>query len=154
MKLEEFVEAQGYTQEAFEEECQQYAEYKVKQNLIIQGIMDAEGISLSDPECLEIQNQIIADYGAKDLADLIDMYGQVAVDETIGLIRVEQFIVENAKVANQVTNGGLTGVDGDKDVAGEVPSDGAYGAETESEEPADGAEEPDESDADTAEIEE
>ena len=154
MKLEEFVEAQGYTQEAFEEECQQYAEYKVKQNLIIQGIMDAEGISLSDPECLEIQNQIIADYGAKDLADLIDIYGQVAVDETIGLIRVEQFIVENAKVANQVTNGGLTGVDGDKDVAGEVPADGASGAETESEEPADGAEEPDESDADTAEIEE
>lgn len=113
MELEDFVESQGYTEESFEAECRQYAEYKVKQNLIIQGIMDAEGLSLDDKECLEIQDELIKEYGAKDLADLIDQYGQVSVDESIGLLRVEQFIVDQAKVTEQVSEGDQVGVNGD-----------------------------------------
>lgn len=113
MELEEFVESQGYTEESFEAECRQYAEYKVKQNLIVQGIMDAEGLSLDDKECLAIQDELIKNYGVKDLADLIDQYGQVSVDESIGLIRVERFIVDQAKVTEQVSEGDRVGVNGD-----------------------------------------
>lgn len=111
-ELEDFVESQGITMEYFEEQANQYAESKVKQNLIIQGIMDAEGMSLDDEECLAIQDEMIAQYGAKDLADLIDTYGQVAVDESIGLIRVENFIIENAQVNELVSNGELVGANG------------------------------------------
>lgn len=115
MELMDFVTSQGYTEESFEDECLQYAEYKVKQNLIIQAIMDAEGISLDDKECLEIQDEIIAAYGAKDLADLIDQYGQVMVDETIGLLRVERLIAENAEITEKIAEGDQVGVDGDAD---------------------------------------
>lgn len=96
MDLEAFVKSQGMTMEAFEDQCQQYAQSKVKQNLIIQGIMDAEGITLGDAECLAIQDQLIVDFGAASLAELLDTYGQTMIDEAIGLIRIENFIVENA----------------------------------------------------------
>ncbi|MDC7291617.1 trigger factor [Blautia schinkii] len=113
MEIEDFVEAQGMTMEVFEQQCQQYAESKVKQNLIVQGIMDAEGITLEDEESLKLQDLLIKNYNAKDLADLIDQYGQVAVDEAIGLMRVENFIVENATVDEKVSNGDLVGQSGD-----------------------------------------
>lgn len=112
MELMDFVESQGYTEESFEDECRQYAEYKVKQNLIVQGIMDAEGISLDDKECLEIQDELIELYGAKDLADLIDQYGQVSVDESIGLLRVERLMVEYGEITDKISEGEQVGVDG------------------------------------------
>ena len=102
MTMEEFVESQGMTMEEFEDDCQIYAEEKVKQNLILQGIMDAEGMSLDDPECLEYQESLISDYGAADLAELIDWFGQAAVDESIALLRVENFIVENAVINEMI----------------------------------------------------
>ena len=97
MELEDFVESQGVSMDDFEAQCQQYAQNKVKQNLIIQGIMDAEGMTLEDEESLAIQNELVEKYASGDLAALIDTYGQVAVDETIGLIRVEDFIIANSK---------------------------------------------------------
>lgn len=97
MELEDFVESQGVSMDDFEAQCQQYAQNKVKQNLIIQGIMDAEGMTLADEESLAIQNELVEKYASGDLAALIDTYGQVAVDETIGLIRVEDFIIANSK---------------------------------------------------------
>ena len=96
MELEEFVESQGISMEDFEEQCQQYAQAKVKQDLIIQGIMDAEGMTLEDADSLAIQEQLVQQYGSGDLAVLIDTYGQEAVDESIGLIRVENFMIANA----------------------------------------------------------
>lgn len=47
--------------------------------------MDAEGMTLEDEESLAIQNQLVEQYASGDLAVLIDTYGQVAVDESIGL---------------------------------------------------------------------
>lgn len=113
MDLEKFVESQGLTMEAFEEQCQQYAETKVKQNLVVQGIMDKEGLTLEDEESLKIQNQLIEQFGVKDLADLVDQYGQVAVDESIGILRVTDFIVDQAEIKDMVANGDTVGVDGE-----------------------------------------
>lgn len=103
MDLETFVASQGMTMEAFNAQCRQYAESKVKQNLIIQGIMDAEGITLEDPECLEIQDQLMIDFQVASLAQLLDTYGQPMIDEAIGLIRIENFIVENAAFEEPVS---------------------------------------------------
>lgn len=105
MTLDEFVESQEISQEEFEELCLQYAQGKVKQNLIVQGIMDAEGLSLDDKESLELQEQLVELMGAGDLAELIDIYGQDHVNESIALLRVEDLIVENAKVDQKVAAG-------------------------------------------------
>ena len=58
--------------------------------------MDAEGMTLEDADSLAIQDQLVQQYGSGDLAALIDIYGQEAVDESIGLLRVENFIIANA----------------------------------------------------------
>ena len=84
MTLEDFVKAQGISMDDFEEQSNQYAEYKVKQNLIVQGIMDAENMTLEDEKSLSIQDELIKAYDAKDLAALVDQYGQVAVGDTQG----------------------------------------------------------------------
>lgn len=108
MELQDFVESQGVSMEDFEAQAQQYAQLKVKQKLIIQGIFDAEGISLEDPECLAIQETLVQEYGAGDMAALIDTYGQDAVDETIGLLRVKDFIFANANIQQGAASEGQT----------------------------------------------
>ncbi len=113
MTLEEFVESQGYTMDEFDEQNLIYVQDKVKQNLIVQGIMDAEGLSLEDAESLAIQDEIIAAYGMKDLAQLVDTYGQVSVDETIGLVRVERFVVDHAQISEKAASGDLIGENAD-----------------------------------------
>lgn len=111
MTLEEFIDSQGISQDDFDEQCQQYAEGKVKQNLIVQGIMDAEGLSLDDKESLQLQDELVEQMGVSDLAELVDTYGQNYVDESVGLLRVEAFIVENASVSEKIANGDVTGED-------------------------------------------
>lgn len=105
MTLEEFIDSQGISQDDFDEQCQQYAEGKVKQNLIVQGIMDAEGLSLDDKESLQLQEKLVGQMGAGDIAELVGTYGQTYVDESIGLLRVEDFIIKNASVSDKVVNG-------------------------------------------------
>ena len=105
MTLEEFVESQGISQDAFDEQSRQYAEGKVKQNRIVQGIMDAEGLSLDDKESLKVQEELVKQMGAANLAELVDTYGQSYVDESVGLLRVEDFIVKNAQVSEKAANG-------------------------------------------------
>lgn len=111
MTLDEFVESQGISQDDFDEQCQQYAQGKVKQNLIVQGIMDTEGLSLDDKESLKIQNDLVEQMGASDLAELVDTYGQDYVDESVGLLRVEDFIISNANVSEKVALGDAVGED-------------------------------------------
>lgn len=134
MELEDYLESQNVSQDTFDSQCQQYAEAKVKQNLILQGIMDAEGMTLEDKESLAIQDELIQTYGAKDLAALVDTYGQASVDATIGLIRVERFIVDKAKVEDKISENGTVGVSGDG-------TDSAEGEDSSQEEKTDGASE-------------
>ncbi|MCD7867884.1 MAG: FKBP-type peptidyl-prolyl cis-trans isomerase [Clostridiales bacterium] len=109
MELEDFVESQGISMEDFEEQCEQYAQMSVKQNLVIQGIIDAEGMTLDDEECLAIQEQLIEDYDAENFDDLVEIYGEADVYASIGLLRVEEFIVANAEVSELISNGDTVG---------------------------------------------
>lgn len=119
MELEDYLESQQVSKEAFETQCQEYAEARVKQNLILQGIMDAEGMTLEDKESLAVQDELIQNYGVKDLAALVDTYGQASVDTTIGLIRVERFIAENANIEEKISENGTVGVSGNGSVSAE-----------------------------------
>ena len=98
---------------SMEEQCQQYAEGKVKQNLIVQGIMDAEGLSLDDKESLQLQDKLVEQMGVSSIAELVGTYGQDYVDESVGLLRVEEFIIKNASVSEKVANGDVLADDAD-----------------------------------------
>lgn len=104
MSLEEFLDSQGYSMDDYNEQSQQYAENKVKQNLIVQGIMDAEGLTLDDEASQTIKDNVVSDYGASDISELMDIYGQTAVNEAICFLRVEQFLVDNAAITFEVVD--------------------------------------------------
>ena len=82
----------------YESECQQYAESKVEQNLIVQGIMDAEGLSIDDEETQKLKDDLIKEYGFASIDEMIETYGEQEVNESLALLRVERFIVDNANV--------------------------------------------------------
>ena len=149
MTLEDFVNAQGISMDDFEEQSSQYAEYKVKQNLIVQGIMDAENMTLEDEKSLSIQDELIKAYNVKDLAALVDKYGQAAVDESIGLLRVEDFILDNATVEEKVTAGDTEGVNGDDPSEDGSSAEGTVDEELETAEATDMV--PEEGETDSAE---
>ena len=149
MTLEDFVKAQGISMDDFEEQSSQYAEYKVKQNLIVQGIMDAENMTLEDEKSLSIQDELIKSYNVKDLAALVDKYGQAAVDESIGLLRVEDFILDNATVEEKVTACDTEGVNGDDPSEDGSSAEGTVDEELEAAEATDMV--PEEGETDSAE---
>ena len=149
MTLEDFVKAQGISMDDFEEQSSQYAEYKVKQNLIVQGIMDAENMTLEDEKSLSIQDELIKAYNVKDLAALVDKYGEAAVDESIGLLRVEDFILDNATVEEKVTAGDTEGVNGDDPSEDGSSAEGTVDEELEAAEATDMV--PEEGETDSAE---
>ena len=60
---------------------------------------------------LKIQNDLVEQMGASDLAELVDTYGQDYVDESVGLLRVEDFIISNANVSEKVALGDAVGED-------------------------------------------
>ena len=98
MEMSDFLESQGMTEEDYESECQQYAESKVEQNLIVQGIMDAEGLSIDDEETQKLKDDLIEEYGFASIDEMIETYGEQEVNESLALLRVERFIVDNANV--------------------------------------------------------
>lgn len=98
MELSDLLESWGMIEEDFDEECKSYAESKVEQNLIVQGIIDAEGLSLNDKETEELKDNLLLDYGAPSIDKLIEWYGEDEVNESLALLRVEKFIVDQSTV--------------------------------------------------------
>lgn len=95
--VDDLLKAQGMTKEQIEEESQQYAEYKVKQNLILQAIMDNEGFSMDDEDSQKAKEQMEEDYGMS-MDELNKQYGESTVTETVALTRIMDFIINNAEV--------------------------------------------------------
>lgn len=126
MDMNEFLESQGISQEEYDEECTRYAEAKVEQNLIVQGIMDAEGLSLADPETQELTGRLVQEYGVADINELTEFYGEQEVNESLALLRVEKFIVDNATVNQMVGGGDDLAVNEDY-----MDADGAYDTDME-----------------------
>lgn len=113
LSLEEYVTSQGISVDDFNAQCEQYAQAVVMQNLVIQGIMDAENLSLESKEADAVREEILTTYNAETIEELVSIYGAAAVDEQTGLILVEDFIVDNANVEEQVSSGDTVGVSGD-----------------------------------------
>lgn len=112
MTMEEFVEQQNISMEDFEAQCKQYAEYKVAQNLIVQGIMDAEGMEIGDEEWKKEEANIVSMYGAQSVEQITQVYGEAFFNETVGLYRVINFVIANANVQDLVSENGTIGADG------------------------------------------
>ena len=124
--MSEFLKSQGITEEEYEEDCRQYAEAKVKQNLIVQYIMDEENLSVDDKEAEALDKKLLQQYGATDISEVVDLYGEREVNETRALLRVEKFIVDQAEVDQKVGGGDELAENEDA-----VTEEGAYDTQTE-----------------------
>ena len=98
MTVEEFLETQGMTEESFEEYKTEYAQFKVKQDMVVQAIIDTEGLSMDDEASQAIKDYLVESYQVESLDALIESYGENAVQETVALLRVEQFLLDEAIV--------------------------------------------------------
>ena len=94
LDLDDFLLSQGKTQEDYLEDSLAYAKAKVKQNLIITGIMDAENMTLEDAESTRILADLVSQFKAEDANELIDSYGKQEVYESVGLVRVMDYVSE------------------------------------------------------------
>ena len=98
IEMSDFLEAQGISEDEYDDECKTYAESKVEQNLIVQGIMTEEGLTIEDNELDELKDLLCQEYGASSIDELVEHYGQHDVDESLALLRVQKFIVDQATV--------------------------------------------------------
>ena len=98
IEMSDFLEAQGISEDEYDDECKTYAESKVEQNLIVQGIMTEEGLTIEDSELDELKDLLCQEYGASSIDELVEHYGQHDVDESLALLRVQKFIVDQATV--------------------------------------------------------
>lgn len=114
MTLEEMIKAQGMTQDQYDAQCQQYAETMVKQCLIAQYIMDQEGITFDGEEAKSAMDEILQSYGVESKEKMVEQFGEMSVNESIGVIVAGDFIMKNAKIEDVVvTEDGKNGVDAD-----------------------------------------
>ena len=98
IEMSDFLDAQGITEDEYEDECRQYGESKVEQNLIVQGIMDAEGLTLEDEGIDELKQMLCQEYGVASTDEIVEYYGEQEVNESLALLRVEKYIVDQATV--------------------------------------------------------
>lgn len=118
MTLEELIEAQGITQDEYDEQCQQYAESMVKQNLVVQAILDNEGLTLEGEKGQAALENLLASYSMETKEELVEQYGELAVNESIGVTIAGDFVAENANIENVIeTSDDKNGVDGDAEEA-------------------------------------
>lgn len=99
--LEGFLEAQSMTQEEFDEQCTQYAQYRVKQALVIQAIMDAEGMTFEDKAAEAAKLQMAQELGATNFDQLVSVYGEYAVYSSLGARVVSQFVIDNGQIKDE-----------------------------------------------------
>lgn len=95
MTREDFLASQELTQEAFEEQKTAYARQKTAQNLVLQAVMDAEGMSLSDEASEQVLERLAKAAGKDSPQELEEAYGESFLNESIALERVLDYVVEH-----------------------------------------------------------
>ena len=99
MEFEDFLSAQGFTEETFEEEAAGYAEDHAKVLYICQAIIDAENITITDEEGEELMADYMVQYGVDTLEALREaLNGGDEVDKAIVTEKALQIVIDNATI--------------------------------------------------------
>ena len=143
MTFDEFLEAQGYYQEAYDALLRENAEQMVQQNLIVQAIIDAEGLDLTDETTEQLKTQLATNYYASSMDELAAYYGNYEANSAIAMMRVLEFVYENAEVKSTVIKDESVNIDAEAAEAAEEAGDEAEKEKTDEEAEAEPAEEED-----------
>lgn len=104
MTLDDFITAQGMTVEEFESICQQGAQVRLQQKMIIQGIMDAEGLEITQGEYESLLGEYATFYGFEDVDSMIATYGEDMIKFNILWDKTCELLMDHA-VITEVDSG-------------------------------------------------
>lgn len=93
MSLADYAGMMGMSEDEFKNTLKDASEMSVKQQLLVEAVADAEDIQIEDGD-----RQKMAEQFGTDVQTLQDTYGEEAVDETVMIYNVVNFIKENAIV--------------------------------------------------------
>lgn len=139
IEMSDFLDAQGMTQDEFDEQCKETAQAKVEQNMIVQEIMNKEGLSVDD-DADKINSILYSEYGFNSEDEIKEAYylSDQEIAEEKALICVKEFIVANATVEEKTgSEGDLIANEDAYDLEGGDDGDVEYQIVDESEEDGD-----------------
>lgn len=103
MEFEDFLSAQGYTEESFEEEAAEYGENQAKVLYVCQAIVDAENITITDEEAEQLMADYMVQYGVDTLEALREaVNGETEVDKAVITEKALQIVLDNAEITETV----------------------------------------------------
>lgn len=97
MDLDTFLESSDMTREDFETAAEEYGKEIAARALVCQAISNAEGFAIGDAGYQEELNKMLTEYGTTE-EELIKVYGQDNIEQSIMLNRVSNLILENAVI--------------------------------------------------------
>lgn len=95
MEFAEFLEAQGVTEEEFEEQATTAAQTNVKQDLVVELICEKEKITISDEDYETAKEELAEEMGYEDVDAMIEDATEDAVRKYIMRDLVKDWIVEH-----------------------------------------------------------
>lgn len=97
MELKDFLlYYSGISEEEFERQVSELAEFQLKSRLAIDAISEAESISLTEEEYQEELKNLATQYGAAGPEEFEEAYGRQAIEADLIYDRTIDFVVENA----------------------------------------------------------
>ncbi len=81
-ELEDMIEAYG-GEESYEEQKDYYARYTAMNTLLMQALMEAEGVEKGDDDYNQELDDLVESVGAESADELIESYGEDDVDEVV-----------------------------------------------------------------------
>ncbi len=131
--LDTFLENQGYDKESYEALLTENAQQMVQQNLIVQAIIDAEEIDLTDETTQQLMDQLAANYYVSGMDELAQYYGNFEANSAIALMRVLEFVYDNAEISKTVLKDESVDIDADAPMPETEEEAGAEKEETKEE---------------------
>ena len=92
MDVASFLRSQNIDETKYQALAMEYARRLVKQNLIVQAILDTEGVDLYGTQADEVRDRFVKSYAVKDRAELEERFGSRQIDESVGLVLAKQIL--------------------------------------------------------------
>lgn len=106
MSMEDFIEAQGYTEDTFNELAEEKGKERLQQKMIVQAIMNAEKMKISKEDYDKMVEDYAAKYGFESKEVMLENYGEDMVKDTILWNQVGNVLIENGKITDQTVDEG------------------------------------------------
>lgn len=98
MTLDDLISAQGITVEEFENMAKEKAKERLGQKMIVQAIMDAEGMHFTQADYDKLVDEYVKNYKFQSKEAMISQYGEDVIKDNILWDKVCEVLIANANI--------------------------------------------------------